>query len=286
LVACGDNDGSTPATQSAPSTPATTQEQVADTELAAFVEFPRYLQLQRTVEVAISNTGDDAVRVEAVDLDSTVFADTAPSATNSTVGAGRRRDLQVPLGDPVCDAVDAATATATADLLIGTPGGTATVDLEIDPAPLVDIADDECGRARVFEAADIGFGDGWTVDDGVLSVPIAMSLLGDDAVTIEQVAGSVIFVVEAAAPMPGTTDQVDVTIGPDAPDAEVPIRVRAERCEPHAVAESKKTFLFPIWARVADDDVRYVTIEPDPPLRRALQALIDECQRALASVPR
>lgn len=286
LASCGDSGGATAADASSADVAPTTVEADAEPTLAAFVEFPRYLQLKRTVEVAISNSGDDAVLVESVDLDSSVFTDAGPTTADSTVGAGRRRDLRVPLGDPVCDTLDPATATATAHVVIGTAAASTSIDLELDPTPLLDIADDECGRARVFEAADIAFGDEWTVDDGVLTAPIAMSVLGEAPVTLEQVAGSVIFVVEAADPAPGTTDRVEVTVDADAPTAEVPIRIRAERCEPHAVAESKKTFVFPIWVRVADDETRYVTIEPDTPLRNALQQLIDECQRALASVPK
>jgi len=285
LVSCGDAGGSTPdqvAAGSAPAAASTPDRLAADPTLIAFVEFPRYLQLKRTVEVAITNAGDEPVRIRSVDLDSSALTDTAALAVDSTIGPGRRRDLQVPLGDPVCDVVDGPAPTAVAHLVVG--GG--TVDLEIDPAPLLTIIDDECGRAHVFESADIGFGDDWSVDAGVLTVPIVMHWLGADPVTLEQVAGSVIFVVEAAAPVTGTTDRVEVTVDADTPTVDVPVRVRAERCEPHAVAESKKTFVFPVWVAVADDDVRYMTIEPAPPLRDALQALIDECQRALASVPR
>lgn len=282
LVSCGDAGGSTPSADSVPAGTAASEEVTADPALAAFVEFPRYLQLKRTVEVAVTNTGDEPVRVRSVDLDSSALTDTAAIAVDSTIGPGRRRDLQVPLGDPVCDAVDTRTPTADVHLVVdGAP-----VDLVVDPAPLLTIVDDECGRARVFESADIGFGGHWSVDDGVLTVPIDVRMLGNDPVTLEQVAGSVIFVVEAADPVPGTIDRVEVTVDAESPAADVPVRVRAERCEPHAVAESKKTFVFPIWVAVADDDMRYVTIEPDPPLREALQTLIDECQRALASVPK
>lgn len=282
VVSCGDGAGPSAADESAPTVGPTVGDAVAPA-LAAFVEFPRYLQLKRTVEVAVTNSGEDPARILSVDLDSTAFTDTPAVSFDSTVGPGRRRDLQVPLGDAACDAVESEDPTAIAHLVVD---GVGRVALEIDPAPLQEIADDECGRARVFEAADIAFGDEWAVEDDVLIVPITVRALGDSPVTLEQVAGSVIFVVEAVAPVDGSTDRVELTAEPGAPEAETSVRIRAERCEPHAVAESKKTFVFPIWVRVADDEVRYVTIEPDPPLRAALQVLIDECQRALASVPR
>lgn len=56
----------------------------------------------------------------------------------------------------------------------------------------------------------------------------------------------------------------------------LPVTVRASRCDPHAFAESKKTFVFAAWIQV-DGREQYVEFQPDPAWRATLQALFDAC---------
>jgi hypothetical protein len=65
------------------------------------------------------------------------------------------------------------------------------------------------------------------------------------------------------------------------PSARMPVVVTAGRCDPHAVAEYKRTFVFTAWVRVGgddgDDDPVRVDIAAEGAARRALEDLLTGC---------
>ena len=62
----------------------------------------------------------------------------------------------------------------------------------------------------------------------------------------------------------------------------IAVTVKAARCEPHALAESKKTWRFPVWVVVGDEPEPYLEMEPQGASRRLLDQLMRACE-ALAA---
>ena len=97
------------------------------------------------------------------------------------------------------------------------------------------------------------------------------------AVTLTSVAGSVIFAMDAAA------GSLPATLGPGDDARQVPVSIRVARCDPHAFAESKKTFLFKVWMTMDGGPEAYIEVYAGGELREALQDLFDACGESARS---
>jgi hypothetical protein len=93
------------------------------------------------------------------------------------------------------------------------------------------------------------------------------------AVVVEGLRGSVIFTVLADSPAAPL-----LAVGPDRPADEVAVSVGASRCDPHALIESKRTYLFSVWARLDDGEAVRLDVEPEGPLRDQLEVFLDGCR--------
>ncbi len=279
---CAGDNAAKPATSAPPAAsartvPVDTTEQ-ADLQLPAgvdvFVEFPRYLQLQRRLEVAVDNTGDDPVVITEVALRSPLFQDVAAEEGSTEVEAGRRRDLQIGLGLPVCPAPAGASFV---EIAATVEGRAQRGRVEVDPAPLQRISDDECGQAYVEERVALGYSADYAMADGVVNAALTVQRRsGDEPVAITSVRGSVL--IELVPVDAGAQPLGELTAG--AETSSVPVRMRVIRCDPHAVIESKKTFQLATWVSVGDRQPQRMVVAPTGQLRMALEGLIDECLRA------
>jgi hypothetical protein len=90
------------------------------------------------------------------------------------------------------------------------------------------------------------------------------------AVTVDSVGSNVIFTVSSAV--------VPATLGAGEDVLDIVVRVSAERCEPHALAESKKTFQLPVWVALDGGAPAFVELTLAGRVRDALdRALHDGC---------
>ena len=281
--ACGD-DGPGAGGTTAPSTVAPDPATTVDTApvlpaldlpdgVEVFVEFPRYLHLQRRLEVGFdNNAGAEELVIESVGLRASLFTPVALDEPDTRVEAGRRRDLQIGLGTAVCPAA-AGPAQVEVVAEIGGVRQHGLIDVPIEP--LQRISDAECGRELVLESVDVAFSDEFAVDDGVLTTAVTLARrAGDEPIEVTNVRGSVLLeLVPAAAATPLAA------MAPDEREVEVPVQLRVIRCDPHAVTESKKTFQLAIWIAVGDRETQHLVISPEGALRDELQALIEECLR-------
>jgi hypothetical protein len=126
--------------------------------------------------------------------------------------------------------------------------------------------------ADVRERVDIDFGSDWAKDGTTISGGLRMAQRqAGEPVAIDDAVGNVIFtlVLEEAHPVLRVTD--------DEPSARVPVVIRADRCDPHAVAEFKRPYVFLSWVTVGDGDPVPVELELTGGARAALQELIARC---------
>lgn len=274
LTTCGDDGPQAPETGStAPAAPPTLPALALPAGVEVFVEFPRYLHLQRRLEVGFDNDGDEELVVESVGLRAPLFTPIPLDEPTTRVEVGRRRDLQIGLGSAVCPA----------------PGGPAQVEvvaeiggvrqhglIDVPIEPLQQISDSECGRELVLEAVDVGLGDEFSVEDGVLTTALTLARrTGDEPIEVTNVRGSVLLEL-----MPETAATPLAAMAPGQADLAVPVRMRVIRCDPHAVTESKKTFQLAVWIAVGERETQHLVVAAEGALRDELQALIDECLRA------
>ena len=94
----------------------------------------------------------------------------------------------------------------------------------------------------------------------------------DQTLTITRVNGSVLLRISALSP----SEPVAV-LEPGQDSATVPIRIeQSGNCDPHALIESKKTFIIPIGFAVGDDQPFASVIRFDVPAQRLLFRMINE----------
>lgn len=270
----GTSAASTTTVTAAPTAP--TSSTLPAVELPAgvdvFVEFPRYLQLQRRLEVGFDNRSDHELIIESVGLRSVLFEPVELDQPSTEIEIGRRRDLQMGLGAAVCPALD---GPVQVEVVAEIDGVRQHGLVDVPAAPLEQISATECGRVFVYEQVDIGYAPEFTVRDGVLATQLVVDRVdGDEPIEVSNVRGSVLLELSPAAD--------DLPLGTLAPGEDalaVPVQLRVIRCDPHAVIESKKTFQLAVWVAVGSRETQHLVVPPEGELRAALEVLIDECLR-------
>ncbi len=254
--------GSTPAGQTA------TLPSIVPTAEAAY---PRPLQADRIVEILVGAEGDGDAFVTGVELDTPYFEPGPVSPTVVRVSQGWPGHARVPLTRAVCPA-PAGTSLARVTVAASASGDVASeVVVTVADAALAEINRVECLQRDALDAAQPAFGELLSTDGTQAQATLVFTRgVSDKPVAINGVKGNVIFTVEARdvalpVPMDSSTRRV-----------EIPVTVRASRCDPHAFAESKKTFVFAAWIQV-DGREQYVEFQPDPVWHTRLQALFDAC---------
>ncbi|MPZ87856.1 MAG: hypothetical protein GEU81_07230 [Nitriliruptorales bacterium] len=94
--------------------------------------------------------------------------------------------------------------------------------------------------------------------------------------TVVDVGGTVIFTIRTVSELPKPLLRLD----PATESAEIPVEISASRCDAHALTESKKSFVFPMWVSLGEAPEQYLEIEPEGDSRRLLEQLLDECRPA------
>ncbi len=270
LAAC--RDSSSPS--AGPTTGATATTEAAIPEpvggLVAEIGTNRLYAVDRGFGLALENVSDDAVVVRSTRLVSPLFETMPATERTVTIAPGRRLVLALPYGEVRC----ADEPGPTFPVIVVLESGE---ELHLDAAEEYESAvarlhERECAAADVHERVDIAFGEAW-VQEGIEvrgELHLEQRHPGEP-VTIDDAVGNVIFtlVLERAHPVVGVDD--------DEPSARVPVTIRADRCDPHAVAEFKTPFLFLGWATVGDADPVPVPLELTGGARTALEQLITTC---------
>ncbi|MDN4477914.1 hypothetical protein QQX10_06540 [Demequina sp. SYSU T00039] len=244
----------------------------APLEASATLTYPRTLQADRMVEVRVSSTSEGEVRVTAATLQSGYFADVPATEREVRVWEGHEARIRVALGEPVCPAGVGAADDARVALSVAVEGTGVAQEVAVPTDVLAAINAAECTAHEAIAVAAPALGAPGEAVGGTLATTLVLERAQRDVpVTVTAIAGSVIFAVD--------TEQgaLPATLAADQGRLEVPVSIRVARCEPHAFAESKKTFLFKTWLEAGEADEAYVELYAEGDLRDALQALVDAC---------
>ena len=234
------------------------------------VAFPRTLQADRLVEVQVETPGDERGIVTSVSLTSPYFGPSGTVPTNVLLEPGWRSRLRVPLGAALCPA---GTGDSVATVQVRAYDGERLADREValDDAVLADINAAECRQRIATDAAAPSFSGVQGVVADALETGVLLTRGASDApATLTALSGNVIFTLEPAAGV------LPLTLAPDDAAASVPVRITATRCDAHAFAESKKTFVFTASFEVEGEAIT-VEYRASGAVRDALQALFDAC---------
>lgn len=235
-------------------------------------------------QITVTNFSDATITLQSVQFRSPGFAETEPSQRELTMGPGARLDVPVTFGAADC-AAQVQPIEAVVDLLDDDGEPSSQVVALDQPYDIIDrIHNEECAAQRLAERLDLTF----TVDDAVLPAAgdarfpqrHATLLVGrvdpaeDDRgtrepVRIDEVAGSVLWgvVADPAVPLP-------LTMRADAAELRVPLLIGPVTCVDHAVADSKKPFVFPVWIAFGDGDPEYARIPVDDATRHDLSTFL------------
>jgi hypothetical protein len=245
--------------------------------LAAEVKQYRSDIAKRTVAVTVENRGDGDVLVRRVALDAEGFPDDPSDEVTTELPAGGLVDLRVPYGEVGCDADRSGGAPDAALLTVqDAEGAQHDVRLELAPGGVLDrLHAGECADRALRAAADVRLSPQWSRDGARLAGALVLERRsGSTPVTVVEPGGNVLFTVrpaDAGTPMG--------TLGPSDAALELPLRVTATRCDPHALADSKRSYVFTFYVALGSAEPQQVTTTADLTLQRQLDRLVAETCR-------
>jgi len=223
--------------------------------VAATLERYREDDVTNVVQIQIINGSDRTIEVTSLQLLWPAMREQPPVTTPHVLSAGQIVDLPVPAGEWICSdpprldehlpAVRAfAAATVSFD---GGPPATVMIPITDTRHVLDRVYIPACQVQRVAYNATVAFDPTWT-DIDLDGKPAVAGLLrmtrrhGTEAVVIDEIGRSVLLQFRPATPTNGPL----LTLAADQQQASVPVVLtESGECRPHALADSKHTFLLP-----------------------------------------
>jgi hypothetical protein len=157
---------------------------------------------------------------------------------------------------------------AAARLTVVRPDGT-TEDLQVPLAAeiMTRIHQEECAVLALLEVVSVDVVGLADEEDAVTGRIELIRRDGDDPVTVTRVGRSVI--------LDATADELPAQMAADEDEFSTPIRFTSATCDPHALAETKKPFVFPLEVTVGDQEPVVLDLPVDDELRTRLEDLVD-----------
>ncbi|MEV0592254.1 hypothetical protein [Nonomuraea cavernae] len=230
------------------------------------------------LQVAVRNATDTPVHFSDLQLVTPDFATLPPEPTDATIKRTERTDLPIPFGAAVCspDGLPGASrpATVVAHLRTGSePSRKVVFALPASDPLLSRLLRDECSEFLIKQAADISFGPTWTRDGKKTRATLVLSRRGTGAVTVNSIDGTSHYIIA-----PERERRPLITLDANAQRAETPVVITPGRCDPHAFAEAKKAFLFPVRATVDGGEERVIIVQPPKPQQdRLIHFALEVC---------
>jgi hypothetical protein len=243
-------------------------------ELDASIARSTLFETHRAFALTVRSDGEVDVHIRSIQLDSPRFAAVEPQSRIARLRPGDPT-VVMPLrfGDPRCsDDTD-----GPAELVADVDGQEVRIALDESPADLLEsLQASECAAARVQASVDLRFGDRWE-RTGPRTVAGELELAqhdrgGDVTAVVDELVDNVIFTIEGDG-----VAQHRLAVSDSQPSVTVGVRINAARCDPHALIEYKRTFIFRARVRLGDGDPTLVDLEAEGPGHRALEDLLAAC---------
>ncbi|MQA83469.1 MAG: hypothetical protein GEV03_02265 [Streptosporangiales bacterium] len=230
--------------------------------------------------VLLRNNGDLPITVTHLELVAPSVV-TAPETSSIIVRPGWTRRVRLSLRPTRCPERGAPSSgpAAAVATVASSEGASRQVRLPApDPENVLDgVARVDCDVRRILRVADVGFGARWrrAAGDGdpLLRghLVIARRTAGPP-MTVTGARGSTVFTLRASSEPPWRLDADEGRMA-------IPVEFEATRCDPHALLESKKTYVFSAWAKLPGEKEQHLTLQPEPRLAgRLCQLIADGCR--------
>lgn len=236
--------------------------------LSVALDQSRDLENRHRLGVLLTNAGAEPVEVVRLQLRSPAWSQVAPTVREESLPPGRRLAFPVAYGAADC------AVTGPASVVVGYRADGVLREAEV-PVPEQDpllprLHERECALQDLERAADVGFSPGWQRrGDVALGELVVTRRRGSEPVAVSAVDGSVIFTLRATGPLPAALAQDSVR---------VPVEASPTRCDPHALAESKRTYDFSLAVSLGGGPPLTVTARPEPGDLPLLEQLVrDVC---------
>lgn len=217
------------------------------------------------LQVAVRNTGATPVYFADVQVVTPSFATLAPQKAGITIPRTDRMDIPTPYGKAVCTSEGlppVRPATVVAHLRAGSEPALRRVVFKVPhPDPLLArLVRDECSEHLIEQAAEISFGPEWKRAGEAMRGTLTLTRRGAGAVAVHAIGGTTHYI---ATPVGEGSPLLELGAGERV--ARAPIELTPGRCDPHAFAEAKKAFQFPVRASVDGGEQRVVIVAPPEP---------------------
>lgn len=234
-------------------------------------------EVRRAFKISVTNAGGDPLVVDSVRLDAAGFEPGPAAEPRTRLAPGERTSFRVTYAGAVCDRPagsppGAVVSTSAPD---GRRLGEQRVAFTQGREQFDQVHAGECANLALRRSVELSWGPTWSpgTRQGSLRGSLRVRrLVPGPAVTVDQLAGTVIFTLWTVPE--GRRPAATLAAGQD--EVGVPVEVVPTRCDGHARAESKKTFLFPVWVALGDGPPSYTTVSPPAEGVVRLQALIDD----------
>jgi hypothetical protein len=217
------------------------------------------------VQVRITATGTTPFTVTSVQLDSPGFEVLPAKAFSTGFGPGQVIDLPTAFG-----AVDRSVAVdpVAARVTVVRPDGTAKeLRVPLSGGTMAQVHEEECAVEGVLAVVDVAVG-AFAGSGETLGADVVLTRRsGDDVAVVSALLPSVVL-----EPVPDEDLPVRMAAGDQR--LRLPVAFAAQRCDPHALAETKQPFLFPMIVTVGDGDDVAVPLPLDDAQRVALQEFL------------
>lgn len=230
----------------------------------------RLFELQHRLKLTLRNDGDAPIAFDAMQVQLPWFEVVDAQERHSELPPGRTVAIPVDFGDASCPpAADVDPA-----VVLTVAGEERRVPL-VEPSDALAVLNErQCTERQVRDAFTITWGDDLT-PAGEVAVRTTLDverLQPDHTLDIRLVRSSVVFTVDAVTGGPPS-----VALGAGDDDATVDVEFDASRCDPHALTESKKTFIFVAELQLDDGPVIPLELPAEDPLREHLESFLAAC---------
>ncbi|WP_205328461.1 hypothetical protein [Glycomyces sp. YM15] len=238
-------------------------------QLTATAEIRRMFMEPGQVAIAVTNHGEAPVRVLGLELLTESFAPLGVQEFDTQVPPSENaRDLIVRYGEARCpDGAASQSEPASVVLQVATGDAavhTVTLGLSHPNGTLDRLVREACAAQAVAESARIELGELTATADGTLEGRLIATPLGEAALGITEVRGSVLFEIHMGA----TSNAQDG-------GAAAPLAFDAHRCDGHVVGDAKRPFGFTVWITMDGGEPVAAPIDVQEDRRDALWAMLE-----------
>lgn len=251
-------------------------------DMRARLQRSTLFETRRSLHLAVGYDGERGgdVRLATIQLDTPLFEAVPPQTRDAEVPPGGRA-VVMPLefGPAQCDGRggegdEGEGDGEPAELVLDVDGEEVRVPIDERPeGMLAALHRAECAMEAVRDEVDLRLGDTWertgprTVEGDVLMDQRRPGA----AVAIDEIEGNVIFFVHSDGRRPW------LQVTDDRPSASGRVAIEASRCDPHALIEYKRTFVFVAWVGIDGGEPVRVDVEAEGETQRVLADLLSEC---------